>query len=115
MQFLIKVLVTSIIVAGVSELAKRYSFAAAILASLPLTSILALSWLHVETGDDKAVAVLSSGIFWMVIPSLLFFLSLPFALKRGLGYWPSLLLSSLLTFVAYTVYSWVLRKTGVQI
>lgn len=115
MPFLLKVFVTALIVAAVSEVGKRYTWAAAILASLPLTSLLALTWIHVESGKDETVADLSWGIFLMVIPSLLFFVTLTLTLKKGLGYWPSLLISCVLTFLAYTVYNWGLKKAGIQL
>lgn len=51
MYFLIKTLITALIVAAVSELARRYTVWAALLASLPLTSILAFIWVYWDTKD----------------------------------------------------------------
>jgi hypothetical protein len=76
-QYVIKILVSAVIIVAVSEIAKRNSFWAAVLASLPLTSLLAFIWMHVETGDTKQIAALSHGIFWLVLPSLALFLLLP--------------------------------------
>lgn len=69
-QFAIKVIFTVVVVVAVSEIAKRSSFWGALLASLPLTSLLAFIWLYVDTGDAQGVANLSQGIFWLVLPSL---------------------------------------------
>ncbi len=91
--YLIKVLVSALIIATVSEVAKRSSLIAAIIAFLPLTSILALVWLYLETSDPKAVATLSMGIFWMVLPSLDFFLILVFLLKYEWPFWGALFFS----------------------
>ena len=77
MYFTLKVLITALIVAGVSELSRRHTLMAAALASLPLTSILAFIWTYYETRDLKAVVELSGSIFWLVIPSLLFFVMFP--------------------------------------
>ena len=82
MQFVIKIIVSALIIAGVSELGKKYTPVAAILAALPLTSILAIIWLYRDTKDVEKVSNLSTGIFWAVLPSLLFFL--PFLLKSGI-------------------------------
>jgi uncharacterized membrane protein (GlpM family) len=114
-QFLFKVLLTALIVAGVSELGKQRTFVAAVLASLPLTSVLALTWLYVETSDVKRVGDLSLGILWMVIPSLVFFAALFALLRYGVGYWISLGLAVVITSGAYFGYSRLLAKVGIEL
>ena len=47
--FALKTIVTALIVALVSELSRRYSLAAAALASLPLVSVLAFVWIYLGT------------------------------------------------------------------
>ncbi len=115
MYIIIKVLVTAILVAGISEIGKRLSFAGGILASLPLTSILAFVWMNHESGSSKEIIDLSYVIFWMVLPSLFFFLALPYFLKLGWKFYPALLTSCVLMFGVYTVYSLFLSKLGVKI
>lgn len=68
------------------KIAKKYTSFAAILASLPLTSILAFIWLYRNTKDKQKIIDPSYGIFWMVLPSLLFFIVLPMLLKKGMGF-----------------------------
>ena len=69
-EYVVKIVLTSMLVVAISETAKRSSLAGAILASLPLTSLLAFVWLYVDTGDTQKVASLATGIFWLVLPSL---------------------------------------------
>jgi hypothetical protein len=114
MQYIAKIVLTALLVVAISEIAKRQSWAAAILASLPLTSVLALSWLYVETKSVDEVSKLANGIFWMVIPSLIFFLILPVLLRRGMDYWVSLTISGAVTFVCYSVFFRILSKMGIQ-
>ncbi len=78
---LFKVLITAILVVAISEIGKRSTLVGALLASIPLTSLLALVWLYRDTGDALQAATLASGIFWLVLPSLLFFLVFPFGVK----------------------------------
>src|SRR4051812_3962048 len=92
---LLKAGITGIIVVSVSEIAKRSSLIAAILASLPLTSILALIWLYIDSEDVKSTTNLSIGIFWMVVPSLFFFVAFPVLVKWGFRFYPALLIASL--------------------
>lgn len=99
--FLLKVLVTALVVAGVSVLAKQYSLLAAVLASLPLTSILAFVWMHVDGQSNAEVAALSKEIFWLVIPSLVFFVAFPLLLRMELAFFVALGLAALVTAAAY--------------
>lgn len=86
MQFLLKVILSALIIASVSELGRRYTLFAAVLASLPLTSILAITWLYHDTRDPAQVVQLTQSSFWVVLPSLVFFLVLPLLLKAGVGF-----------------------------
>lgn len=115
MQFLVKVLVSAVVIAAVSELGKRFTLLGAILASLPLTSILALTWLYLDTGEAQPVIDLSRGIFWAVLPSLLFFLVLPLLLRGGLAFAPAMLLACGIMAAAYGAYALLLRHFGVAI
>ncbi len=98
---LFKVLITAILVVAISEIGRRNTFAGAFLASLPLTSLLALTWLYRDTGDALQAAALAQSIFWLVLPSLLFFLVFPFSVKAGWGFWPSLAAGIACTVSAY--------------
>lgn len=101
MQYFIKIGLTALMVVMVSEIAKRSSFWSAFFASLPLMSVLAFVWVYLESGNAHAVGQLSYAIFWLVIPSLLFFLVLPFLLNQGINFWTSLLLSTTVTALGY--------------
>ncbi len=114
LHFIIKILLSSFIIAGVSELAKRNTFIAALAASLPLTSLLALAWLYHDTHDIQKIIDLCYGIFWMVIPSLAFFLILPLLLKQGMRFPWAMLLSSGLTAIIYSAFIFILGKCGVK-
>jgi hypothetical protein len=113
LHLMIKTVLTSLLIAGVSEAARRSTLLAAVLASLPLTSLLALIWLYQDTGDTKATADLSTSIFWMVLPSLLFFIVFPLLLKLGLRFYPALVISSLAMILAYWGYAQILKRFGI--
>jgi hypothetical protein len=100
-QFLLKTLISALLIAGASELARRSTLAAALIVSLPLTSLLAILWLWHDTHDSARIAAFTSETLWLVLPSLLFFVVLPFALRLDFGFWPSLGAAALATLVAY--------------
>lgn len=111
----IKVLLTAVLVVAISEVAKRSTLLGGIVASLPLTSLLAFIWLYGETGDTGKIANLSVSIFWYVLPSLVLFIALPMLLGRGIDFWLSLLIASALTFAAYLLMTVILARFGVTL
>ena len=97
----IKVLLTSVLVISASEAAKRNMIVGAVLASLPLTSLLAMVWLYADTRDPEKVAALANGIFWLILPSLTLLLVLPILLRKGVPFFPSIAISIALTAASY--------------
>jgi hypothetical protein len=114
-QFFLKIAITVVVVIAVSEISKRSSFWGAILASLPLTSLLAFVWLYADTGNTQSIAVLSRSIFWLVLASLPLFALLPMLLGYGWSFWPSLLAGCTVTIGAYFGLVWLLQRVGVQL
>lgn len=112
---LLKVLVTSLLVVGAAEAAKRSVVVGAILASLPLTSLLAMTWLWFDTRDAEKVAALATGIFWLILPSLILLLALPLLLRHGMPFMPSLLASIALTVAGYYLMLSLLKAVGIEI
>ncbi len=101
--FLTKVFTSAILIAVVSESSKRSSIWAATLASLPLVSLLSIVWIYTEKKDTAHITDLSKDIFWLVLPSLAFFVVLPILLQRGVNFWPSLAISGIATMLAYAL------------
>lgn len=115
MPFLIKAVISAFLIIAVSELAKRSTPLASILASVPLISVLAMIWLYCGTRDVPKIIDLSWGIFWAVFPSMLFFVALPLLLKGGVKFSVAMILSCLITFFGYSVYLAILNKLGMRI
>ena len=114
-QYIVKLLVSAAIIVVVSELSKRSSAIGALIASLPLTSIIAIAWLYAETHDAQKVIELSRGIFWLVLPSLALFIVLPILMRAGVGFAVSLGLSCIVTALCYKGMLVVLPRLGIQL
>ena len=112
---IIKILITSGLVVAVSEIAKRSSMIAGILASIPLISVLGFIWLYLDTKDVEKISSLSTSIFWLVIPSLVLFVTLPILLKKGYGFYPSLGVATFVTVVCYYLMILILGKLGIKL
>lgn len=115
MPLVLKALLSGVIVAVVSEVAKRSPGIGALITSLPLISLLAMVWLWHDTGDGARIASYSETTFWLVLPSLPQFLALPWLLRQGIGFWPSLGLASLLTMLLYAGTIWLLARFGIEL
>ena len=100
---------------AISEISKRNTFAAAILASVPLVSVLAMLWLYIDTKDSTKISELSSSIFWLVLPSLVLFLTLPLLLKLELNFYLAMAISIVVTIFCYFIMLMALNHFGVKI
>jgi hypothetical protein len=112
-ELLIRYAVSAVLVVAVSEAARRVSWLGALLASLPLVSVLGMAFLWHDTHDPARVARLSIGIFWLVLPSLALFAALPVLLRRGVGFYPALAVGCALTALAYLLLLMLTRRAGV--
>jgi len=116
MAFLIlKALLSGVIVALVSEVAKRNPGTGGLIASLPLISVLGMIWLWNDTRDTERLAAHAEGTFWFVLPSLPMFLLMPLMLRNGAGFWTALIAGCLLTMALYALMSWLGPRFGLKL
>ncbi len=109
-----KTLITAVLVVAISEIGKRNLLLGGLLASIPLTSLLALAWLQIESGSAERTAALSTSIMWLIPPSLVFLAALPLLLRAGLPSWGAFPLAIVATGAAYWIYLQVLSALGVR-
>jgi hypothetical protein len=106
--------VTAAIVVVVSEVAKRSDRLGALIASLPLVTLLALLWLHVEDQPTTKVANHAYYTFWYVVPTLPMFLVFPWLVYRH-NFWVALGASAALTVAIFLAYALMLRRFGITL
>jgi hypothetical protein len=115
LYLLIKAGLSGMIIAVASEVARRYPGWGALVASLPLVSLLGIIWLWRDTSDPAKVADHAQATFWFVLPSLPMFLLVPILLRRGVGFWPSILAGCAVTILLYAATTWALARSGVRL
>lgn len=113
LQALIKALLSGAIVAAVSETARRNATLGALIASLPIISVLGMIWLWRETGDPARLSAHSSATFWYVLPSLPMFLFMPWLWQQGVNFWVGLALGCMLTVALYIATTALLARFGI--
>jgi hypothetical protein len=111
----VKAALSGVIVALVSEIARRNPGAGGLLASLPLVSVLGMIWLWRDTGDPVRMADHAEATFWFVLPSLPMFLLIPLMLRNGIAFWPALLLGCGLTMLLYVLMAWLGPSFGIKL
>lgn len=112
LELAFKGVVAGVLVVAATEASRRSVALAAILVSLPITSIVALAVLWVDTGDEQQVIDLSWAILWIVLPSVVLFLALPLLLRAGVHFWLALPTACAVMAGAYWAYAKVLARFG---
>jgi hypothetical protein len=115
LYLIIKAALSGIIIAIVSEVAKRFPGFGALIASLPLVSVLGMIWLWRDKPDVANMAAHVEATFWFVLPSLPMFLLMPWMLRSGANFWLSLAVGCALTIALYLLMTWVGPKFGMKL
>ena len=115
LYFVLKCAISGLLIAAASTLARRYPGFGALIASLPLVSVLGMMWLWHDKPDPSNMAAHSQATFWYVLPSLPMFLLIPALLRRGVGFWPALIAGCALTIVLYAATTWAAPRIGVRL
>jgi len=102
------------VVVLVSEIARRSDRLGGLIAALPLVTVLALIWLHVEQQPEQKIANHARYAFWYVVPTLPMFLAFPALLPR-LGFWPALLVCVLITLACFGAFALTVRRFGIEL
>lgn len=112
---LAKALLSGALIVAIAEIGKRLPAMGALVASLPLVSVLGMILLWRERPDAENMAVHAEATFWYVLPSLPMFLAIPAMLRAGIPFWVALLAGCLLTVVLYLAMMQVGPRFGLRL
>ena len=115
LYLLVKAGISGILVAIISEVARRQPGWGGLLASLPLTSILAMIWLWRDTGDGERVAALSASTIWFILPSVPLFIVIPWLLRTGFGFWATMAIAVAVTLALYALMFAIAPRLGIKL
>lgn len=114
-QLIVKALIGGLVIALVTELVKKNNLVAAVIHSLPLTSVIALIWTYAEKKDAALVGQHAWGTFWFVLPTLPMFLLMPWLIRTTGGFWQGLTAGIALTVALYFLTMRLLDAAGVKL
>ena len=112
---LVKLLLTAAIILIANKIQLVSDRVSALLIALPLTSLLAMIWMHQGKQSPERIANHAEGTFWFVLPTLPMFLILPWMLRNGWAFWLALLVNCLLTAAFFWLTVVILRRFGVDL
>lgn len=112
---ILKAAISGVLIAIASTLAKRYPGFGALIASLPLVSVLGMIWLWNDKPDAENMAAHAGATFWYVLPSLPMFLLIPVLLRHGANFWVTLALGCTLTVSLYMLMVWIGPRFGLSL
>ena len=110
-----RALLAGVMIAAISEIGKRLPATAAIVASLPLVSVLGMIFLWHQKPDSENMAVHVQATFWYVLPSLPMFLLIPALLRGGMNFWIALGLGCALTVGLYLLMMHFGPRAGIRV
>ena len=102
MEFILKVIISGILVASVSMIAQRSATMAALLMGIPFTAFLAMFFMHFSGVDAETFSKFSFETVYFVLTSLIFFVIFGLTISH-IGFWYSMLLGSAVTIILYNI------------
>src|SRR5690242_16465858 len=111
----VKAALSGVIIAIVSEVARRSPALGALVVSLPLVSILGIVWLWHDTSVAERIAAHAQSTFWYVLPTLPMFLAMWAMIHYGLVFWESFASCCVFTVVLYLFSLGLLARFGVTL
>lgn len=112
---LVKLFISAAVIVIVTKVQLFSDRLSALFIALPLTSLVAMVWMHGEGQSAERVANHASGTFWFVLPTLPMFLILPWMLRNGWGFWAALAANGVITVGLFWVTVFTLRRFGIDL
>ena len=113
--FAIRAILSGIIIALIAVIGRKAPAAGALIASLPLISVIGMIWLWRDTSDSLLIANHAEATFWYVLPSLPMFLLMPWLLRAGYSFWIALISGIAMTIILYLVTIVIAARFGVRL
>jgi len=115
MPVIAKYLITAFLIVVISEVSKHSGKLGALVASLPMVTVLTLIWLYIDKAPTEKLHAHAYYTFWYVIPTLPMFLVMPFLFDQGWSFWPNLLVNILMTMSLFAIFAYVMKNFGVNL
>lgn len=112
---LAKLFLSALVIVVVTKIQLVNDRLSALLIALPITSLVAMIWMHHDGQSSQRLANHAEGTFWFVLPTLPMFLIIPWMLRHQWGFWTTLAANCLITIAFFWLTVIVLRRFGIDL
>ncbi len=110
-----KILLTALIIFSVAQVSERSTLMAAVLASIPIVSVLSMMMMFHEGQTAIEISQFARDIVWLVIPSLLIFIVMPWLIEsKQWDFYPALAAGLACTVTGYFVMVLTMERLGLS-
>ena len=114
-QDVVKIIVTALLIVLVTKVQVVSDRLSSLLIALPFTSLIAMVWMQMEHQSAQRIANHAEGTFWFVLPTMPMFLVIPWMLRHGWPFWPTMLANCVMTIVLFWIMVLIMRKFGMNL
>ncbi len=113
-MFWLKIIVTAVLVGLISEIAQWSDRMGAVIAALPIMTLMILLWMHFEGQSQDKLALHARYTFWYVLPTLPMFYCFPLLLQH-LNFWGALIAGVAMSLVLFLALGTLLQRFDVHL
>ena len=115
LYFILNIVIILIVIVLVFEISKKNSVFGAVIGSIPIITVLSMIWPYIDIKDIGKIKNFSFNIFWIVIPSLVLFISLPILINNDFNFWFSLAIAIFFPIIFYILTILILSNYGINL
>ena len=108
MFFLLKTIISGLLVAGASSLARRYPGPAGLFIALPITTFLTMAWMGMQGSSKLDLAKFLQTVGWITIAGIGIFFLTPYLIRIGWNFWPAFAVGLCILALG----SWIATRLG---
>ena len=97
-----KILITSIIIVSITEIAKLNDKVGGLIAAMPLTTFLIVFWMYYENVSENKISAHISYTLLYLIPTIPMFLIFPYCINK-FGFWLTIFISIFVTLISMII------------
>ena len=110
-----KILLTALIIFSIAQVSERRTLMAAVLASIPIVSVLSMMMMFHEGQSALEISAFARDLVWLLIPSLLMFIVIPWLIEsRSWDFYPALAAGLACTVSGYFLMVQAMEKFGLS-
>ena len=112
MAYLIKLLLSALLMVTASEVGKRVPTMGAAIVSLPLASMIVMSFMYYDTHNTAKIAEFARAVPPIMMPSILFFYGFSFLVEYNVGFVMAMVLATAIMLAGYGVFMYFFARNG---